>query len=383
MTSVCILTTVHPTSDQRIFRKQARALVENGFDVTAIAHHERTEYRDGVRVLSLGESDSRIDRWRHIYNAYRTAARLDADVYHFHDPELLPVGALLARRTDGAVIYDAHEYYPDAIYMREWIPKPVRLPLSRAFPHIESAFARQLDAIVTADEPTAEAFRDRGHERVVTIRNFPRTESVSIEPAVERDHELLLSYVGQLSPERGLFRMLRLIARLRETTDTDVGLWLLGGFKNDETERRAREFIAEHDLKERVRLFGRVEYEEVVSILAATDAGLVLLDTERCRRNVPTKLFEYMLAGLPVVATRGRSVQRYLDDDLGVFVPEDDTERQAAVVAELLEDGGRRTEMGERAAGTARTEYAWEREAERLVGLYEELLEPTRIATGR
>ncbi|WP_122088164.1 glycosyltransferase family 4 protein [Halalkalicoccus subterraneus] len=383
MSSVCILTTVHPTSDQRIFRKQARALVDGGFDVSAVAHHDGDERRDGVEIRSLGEVDTRFDRWRHVYDAYRTAARLDADVYHFHDPELLLVGALLARRTDGKVIYDAHEYYPDAIYMREWIPMPIRWPLSRAFPYVESAFARELDAIITADEPTAEAFRRRGHERVVTIRNFPRIESISVEPSVERDHDQLLAYVGQLSPERGLFRMLRLVAQLRETTNEDVGLWLLGEFKNDETERRAHDLIAEHDLEASVRLFGRVEYEAVVSVLAATDVGLALIDTERCRRNVPTKLFEYMLAGLPVVATSGRSIRRYLDESLGAFVPEDDTETQASVVAELLADEARMKRMGKRAAETVRTDYAWEREADRLLDLYEKLLGETRPATGR
>ncbi|MEM4780795.1 MAG: glycosyltransferase family 4 protein [Halalkalicoccus sp.] len=376
MPAVCILTTVHPTTDQRIFRKQARALVGAGYDVTAIAHHPRDETRDGVSIRALGRADSRVERWRNITRTYRRAARLDADVYHFHDPELLPVGAALARRTGGRVIYDAHEYYPDAIYMRGWIPRPVRVPLARAFPRVESAFARRLDAIVTADEPTAEAFRERGHDPVVTIRNFPRTESIDTEPAIERDHEHLLSYVGQLSPERGLFRMIELLARL----DDDVGLWLLGSFKNEEVERRATALVRKRGIEDRVRLFGRVEYEEVFSILAATDAGLALLDRERCRRNVPTKLFEYMLAGLPVVATRGNSVLRYLDEDFGAFVPEEGTEEQARIVADLLADPEREA-MGARAARRVRAEYAWEREAARLLDLYERLLaEP---ATGR
>lgn len=369
MHSICILTTAHPTSDQRIFHKQAKTLVKRGFDVKAIAHHNKTGYQNDIKILSLGNADSRVNRWRNIYKTYRMAVRIDADVYHFHDPELLPVGALLACRTDGQVIYDAHEYYPDAIYMREWIPYPIRAPLSRVFPAIESAFAQQIDAIITADEPTSEAFRQRGHNQVVTIRNFPRTESITIDPSiVERNHEHLLSYVGQLSSERGLFRMLKLVARLQ--ADEDIGLWLLGGFKNDETKRRTQAFIADHNLEKHIRLFGRVNYEEIFSYLAATDLGLALLDRERCQRNVPTKLFEYMLSGLPVVATRGRSIKRYLDREIGVFVPENDTEAQATLIADLLANEIRRSEMGTQAAKRARSNYSWECEEERLLNLY-------------
>ncbi|WP_331234425.1 glycosyltransferase family 4 protein [Natronorarus salvus] len=370
MTDVCVLSTVHPAHDQRIYHKEIRALADAGYDVTFVVHAGESGVRDGVRIRSLGTTDSRGDRWRHVRDAYRIARDLDADCYHFHDPELLPVGAALARNTAGRVIYDVHEYYPDAIYMREWIPFPIRLPLARAFPPIESGFVRRLDAVITADDPTSRAFRARGHDPVLTLRNFPKTESIEVgDPPLERRHRHVLAYVGQLSRERGLFRMLDIVSLLPETE-----LWAVGGFKNRAVEREARAVVARRGLSDRVTFTGYVEYDRLFSYLAGADCGLALLDRRRTRRNVPTKLFEYLACGLPVVATAGESVVRYLDQETGVFVPEADPETAADRVRALLANGERRAEMGRTGRERVAAKYSWERERERLLGLYESLV---------
>jgi len=370
VTAVCVLSTVHPPSDQRIFHKQCRALADAGYDVTFVVHAETSEVRDGIGIRSLGSSGSRTDRWRNLREAYRIARDLDTSCYHLHDPELLPVGVALARETEATVIYDAHEYYPDAIYTREWIPFPIRIPLARGFPRIESALAGRLDAVITADEPTAREFRDRGHHPVVAVRNFPTTASVEIgEPPIERTHRYVLVYVGQLSPERGLFRMFDLLSYLPETE-----LWALGGFKNPGVERDARTEVADRGLSDRVTFTGTVPYGELFSYLAAADCGLALLDRERTRRNVPTKLFEYLACGLPVVATGGESVIRYLDAETGIFVPEGEVETAADRVGALLADEERRAEMGAVGRERVRETYSWERERERLLTLYESLV---------
>ena len=113
---VCILTTVHPPFDTRIFHKQAKTLVQAGYDVTLIAQHGRDEVVDRVRIIALPKSRNRFTRifgltWR----VFRLALRQQADVYHFHDPELLPAGLLLKLFTGKRVIYDVHEDYSQAI----------------------------------------------------------------------------------------------------------------------------------------------------------------------------------------------------------------------------------------------------------------------------
>jgi len=114
MTSVCILTSAHPPFDHRIFHKQAKTLVEAGYDVTFITHHDRAEARDGVEIVPIQPSGTTIDRSLDLFRVYRYAKNTNADVYHFHDPTLLPFGAASSLRTDAKVIYDAHEDYSES-----------------------------------------------------------------------------------------------------------------------------------------------------------------------------------------------------------------------------------------------------------------------------
>ena len=90
---VCIITTVHQPFDTRIFHKQAKTLVQAGYDVTLIAQHENDEMVDGVKIIALAKPCNRFARifgltWR----AFTSALSQSAEVYHFHDPELIPCG---------------------------------------------------------------------------------------------------------------------------------------------------------------------------------------------------------------------------------------------------------------------------------------------------
>ena len=93
---VCILTSVHPPFDVRIFHKEAKSLVKAGYDVTLIAQHDKEEIVDGIKIINLQKPRNRIERMtKTVWSAYRKAVQLDADIYHFHDPELLPIGIML------------------------------------------------------------------------------------------------------------------------------------------------------------------------------------------------------------------------------------------------------------------------------------------------
>src|SRR5438445_7594562 len=109
MTRVCHLTSVHPPFDGRIFRKEIRTLVAAGYSVTLIATGIGDQQVNGVTVRGIPRARKRRERLSKTTTlVYRAALRERADVYHFHDPELIPVG--LALKASGhRVIYDAHE----------------------------------------------------------------------------------------------------------------------------------------------------------------------------------------------------------------------------------------------------------------------------------
>lgn len=368
MTEVVHLTTAHGPFDTRIFHKEAKSLSRAGYDVSLVVHHDTDETVDGVHLKSLGKADTRLERWRSIPKAYRIAREANADIYHFHDPELLPVGVALAERTQGKVIYDVHEYYEGKIRKRQWIPDPLKPVLAWSFPRLQRFLASRFDAVITATEMMAEPLEGCGVEHLVPIRNFPVTDEIELsdDAPVERTHENVLVYVGGLRENRGLFRMLRLLEGLRGR-GLDVELWLIGPFQSEFDERRFRDEVARNELQDHVRTFGWIDYLNVFDYLAAADVGLAILDPDETERTISTKIFEYMYVNIPVVASGTRVTEQYVPSDCGSVVSYDDTSEQIEAVTELLDadetDGREYVEE----------KYNWKVEKERLIGLYDSL----------
>ena len=136
---VCILTSVHTPFDTRIFHKQAKSLLKAGYDVTLIAQHDKDEVVDEVKILALSKPRNRLWRMLGTWRIFKLAYRQKADVYHFHDPELLPMGLFLKLLKKGKVIYDVHEDYPKAILTKSWLPSMVRRPVSSVFTFLEKS----------------------------------------------------------------------------------------------------------------------------------------------------------------------------------------------------------------------------------------------------
>lgn len=373
MTKVVHLTTVHVPFDTRIFHKELKSLSQAGYDVSLIAHHDTDETVDGVQIKSLGTADTRLKRWRNIPKTYRTAKDMSADIYHFHDPELLPVGVALSEFTSGRVIYDVHEYYEGKILKRKWIPKPLRPVISWSFPKLQRSLAGRLDAVVTATEWMAEPFQGGNVNHVVPVRNFPITDRISVsgKTPVERKHDYVLVYVGGLRENRGLFQMAHLLDGLREQ-GFDVGLWLIGPFETDADKGRFYRLVQQYEIEKHVRTFGWVDYLDIFDYLAEADVGLAILEPDETEKTVATKIFEYMYVNLPVVASGTEHTEQYLPSDCGTMVPYDDTKTQVETIEEILREG-QENGIGTNGKTYVEEKYNWDIEKDRLLDLYDAL----------
>ena len=184
---VCILTTVHPSFDTRIFYKEAKTLARAGYEVALIAQHDKNEVVDRVKIIALPKPRNRFTRifsltWR----AFRLALRERANVYHFHDPELLPIGVILKFFTSAKVIYDVHEDVPQQILTKYWVPARLRKPLAAFFNVFEKLLTRMLDAVIVATEGIAKKFRE--HNPVV-IHNYPHLGMLPHSSALKGKNE--------------------------------------------------------------------------------------------------------------------------------------------------------------------------------------------------
>lgn len=379
MSTVCILTSAHSPFDQRIFHKQAQTLVSGGYDVTLIAHHDKKESREGINIVPISPSTSEFERMVDLFRIFKKAKDIEADIYHIHDPTLLPFAAALSYCTDAKVIYDVHEDYSEVLQFYSVTPGWSKPLINRLWPKFESTLTAQLDGVIGATEYISEIFRDLGHSPVTTIHNFPKLSSMSETTIpIERKSEYVLIFTGGISELRGLSTMLELTSRLNNE-GYDVSLWLLGSIGLDGGERELRRRLEQEDHTEYVRYLGEVDHSKVHSYQRVADVGLVLVPKriggERYyRRGIPTKMIEYMYAELPVVASDTIGIKQYLPDECGVIVPSDKIEVQTKAVRELLESPQNRERMGVSGRIHVENEMSWSTEEEELLGLYDQLL---------
>jgi glycosyltransferase involved in cell wall biosynthesis len=366
---ICILTSVHPPFDTRIFHKQAKTLTQAGYDVVLIAQHDRNEVVDGVKIIALPRPRNRFYRiFGLTWKAFFLALKQKADVYHFHDPELLPIGMLLKFFAHAKVIYDVHEDVSEQILTKPWIPALLRRLWAVMFNFVEKLLTRWVDAVVVATKGIAEKFR---RLNPIVVHNYPDlTLLPNPMPATEVKKGKVLIYVGGISRIRGAVEMVRALEFLEHIPD--LRLDLIGRFEPPELESKLQRLPGYR----RVRYLGWMKPKDLYPYLLKGDIGLVCLHpVSRYVIAFPVKLFEYMAAGLPMVASNFPLWKEIVEgNNCGLCVDPLNPKEVAEAIEYLLEHPDLRRKMGENGRRAVMKKYNWKKEEGKLLKLYEELL---------
>jgi glycosyltransferase involved in cell wall biosynthesis len=338
-----------------------------GYDVTLIAPHAEGDLtRDGVKLKAVVPPRDRRERIASTVPAvYRAAVRENADVYHFHDPELIPVGALLKLRGK-KVIYDVHEDYAGTMKGKKWLSPLFQKAAGMAVSVGEGAFSSTCDSVIAATPTIASKFRPRNTR---LVQNFPWKNELRCSHASPYEtRESIAVYVGGLSDLRGL-REMRQAVKLA-ASDVPVRLVTAGiatpgaaADLADDSENR----LVEH--------LGMLNRPQVAQLLARARVGMVLLHPLQnyidCQ---PVKLFEYMSVGLPVIASDFPLWRRIIESaGCGILVNPLDPAEIARALVWLLRHPAEAVEMGRNGERAVAEKYNWERESESLVSAYAQL----------
>jgi len=370
MKKVCILTNVHTPFDTRIFHKEAKTLVRADYEVTLIAQHNKNEVIEGIKIIALPKPRNRFMRifgltWRVFYLGLCQRA----DIYHFHDPELIFIGILL-KLFGKRAIYDVHELVYFQIEDKSWLRyRIIKKLIQSIYLLFESLSIRFFNQIVLAETKYEDWFKEKHKNflKYTIVRNLPILKLIdnNTKYISHKKSKLVVIYIGGLSKIRGIKEIIQSV----EHIDDGAELWLLGQWESEKFKKECENLAGWKYTK----YLGHKSLEEVYGCLKISKVGIsILYPVKNYLTSLPVKIFEYMACSLPVIMSNFPYWQEIFGD-CALFVDPYDSKDIAEKISYLLDNPNEAKELGKKGRKLIEEKYSWETESKKLLEMYNNL----------
>ena len=366
MVKICHMTSGHDSDDVRIFYRECTSLAAGGYDTYLVARGENRE-QNGVHVLGVGEApESRLKRITEFAKKiYLKALEVDADIYHFHDPELLPYGLKLKKRGK-KVIFDSHENTMYMLLDKKFIPEPIRPAVSSVYKHRVSHISKQLDSIITVTPHIAETF-EKVNPNTWIVTNYPALTGIEEMPE-EKFSRFTVCYTGGIDAQWSHHIAIPVLSQC------GAEYVMCGSGSEDYLE-----YIKTLPDWDKVDFRGKVPVSEARKVQKKSHVGFALLQPSRNTGFKTgtlgnTKLFEYMMAGIPFICTDFELWKDIVDKyNCGICVDPNNAAAIADALNFLKNNPEKAVEMGKNGRRAVENEFNWGTQEKKLLELYAEL----------
>lgn len=369
MKRICHITTVHPRYDNRILQKECRSLAKEGYKVYLIVNDDYADEEvDGVSIVSMHKK--RKNRWTRILfaplDAYKEARKLKADLYHLHDPELLFIAKRLKKISP--VIFDSHEFTAEQILEKFYIPKVLRYFLAKLYRNLERKIINKIDGLIVPCTYAGKDYFEGAYKKVAYVNNVPSITKPDFQEVPYDKRKIEALYLGGITLQRGAREMVQAAYQAK------ICLNMGGRFSPAELENELE------DMEEyrTVNYLGILDRKQVRDVLGDSKIGICLLKNSGQYRkldNLPTKIYEYMAAGIPVIASDFPYYKKVIDKyQAGICVNPEDIKAIAEAIGYLIEHPDKAKKMGKNGRRLVEEKFNWEQEKQHLFELYRTIL---------
>ena len=358
------LTSVHPRYDTRIFHKQLVSLLKSGYEVELIVNDSLpNETIRGISIISTGKTfHNKFSRIFYSTFAFPVhALRRKADLYHIHDPELMPVGIFL-RVMRKKVIYDVHEDY--AMILSNKSPKWLGKILANTYLLVEYLTVRLVSGVLVVNETLFNKHK-KVAKNISIVANFPLIQELYTKVGFQ-GRKLKLIFAGGLTKE---WELKLLVDTIGERNDCEL---LIAG--------KETEYFKSLDIvsKSNVTYLGHLDKARLSEYYKESHIGLAVSSSVQLQNEGSignTKVFEYMSFGLPVIVNDNLTWRSIIEDDkLGVVLSSINSTFLNRAIDEFLSDIHEWKFMCDRAFYASKLKYNWDLEYSKLIQLYEKIL---------
>ena len=363
---ICHLSSAHKSNDMRIFHKECTTLANNGYDVTLIAIGP-SDISQNVKRISFPE----MSRVRRLFFSrslmFKLAQKVDADIYHLHDPELLLLAHRLKKKGK-RVIFDSHENVSEQILFKKYLPVLIRCIISNAYKRFEKNVVKCIDGVIYVTPVQKENFLSI-QKNSLMVTNFPLLSN-------QKDEELLRSCVNRTEGIKRICFAGGVSDQWCHEIIIKSILQIEGikySFAGPLQDKNLQLFL--QGASDRIEYLGLLDQKGVADLYMSSSCGIALLsyDTQVGHEGTlgNTKLFEYMKYRLPIICSDLTLWKDIVDTyKCGIAVNPTDSDEIIRAIKFLIENPEIAIQMGNNGYRAYREVFNWNTQIPNLMEVY-------------